>query len=517
MSTSLTPGELGNHTRAFGSGMLGVPAELPPGTLLGDWRVEAKIGEGGMGTVYAASHDLIGKRAALKVIRAEHCTDRGAAARLLQEARVVNQISHKNIVDIFYAGELPDGRPFLVMELLSGKTLADRLSEGRLPAIEAIDVLLQVCNALGAAHSHGVIHRDLKPDNIVLADTHGGTVVKLLDWGIAKLTAPEAASATGVGTLIGTPRYIAPEQARGKRVGEKTDIYSLGAIAYELFLESPPFTADNVADLLAAHLREPVVPPREVWPDIPEELDRLLLAMLAKDPAERPPLDDVVATLSRVRADLRRRSGHADVVEPTAAPAPMTINVPQALEPVVQALGDVALADTHHASDVAAPPQSRAWRIATAAAITAITLVVLAGLASLFSPGRRVIATARTFAEGEAAAQTPPATATTATTRLDLRFTPEHATVLVDGTPVAVERGRVDTTIAPGTHTIELSAAGFETYRRSLEVGPGALLLAVDLDPVTAPAPSRRAPTSRGKAPKRAPRLHPDATIDPFR
>jgi serine/threonine protein kinase len=508
----MTPSELGNHTRAFGSGMLGMPAELPPGTLLGDWRVEAKIGEGGMGTVYAASHDLIGKRAALKVIRAEHCTDPGAAARLLQEARVVNQISHKNIVDIFYAGELADGRPYLVMELLSGKTLADRLTEGRLPSIEAIDVLLQVCNALGAAHSHGVIHRDLKPDNIVLAETHGGTVVKLLDWGIAKLTVPDAASATGCGTLIGTPRYIAPEQARGKRVGEKTDIYSLGAIAYELFLESPPFTADNVADLLAAHLREPVVPPREVWPDIPEELDRLLLAMLAKEPVERPSLDDVVATLSRVRAELRRRSGHHDVVEPT--PAPMTISVPEALAPVEQALGDVALADTHHASDVLPPPQSRAWRIATAVAIAAITVTVMAGLGSLFAPGRRVIASARTFAEGEAAAQD---TAAPTTTSLDLRVTPEHATVLVDGTPVAVERGRVTATIAPGTHTIELRADGFEAYQRTLEVGPGALLLAVDLDRVTAPHPPRRAPTSRGKAPKRAPRLHPDATIDPFR
>jgi serine/threonine-protein kinase len=507
----MTPGELGNHTRAFGSGMLGMPAELPPGTLLGDWRVEAKIGEGGMGTVYAASHDLIGKRAALKVIRAEHCTDPGAAARLLQEARVVNQISHKNIVDIFYAGELADGRPFLVMELLSGKTLSDRLAEGRLPSIEAIEVLLQVCAALGAAHSHGVIHRDLKPDNIVLAETHGGTVVKLLDWGIAKLTAPDAASATGCGTLIGTPRYIAPEQARGKRVGEKTDIYSLGAIAYELFLESPPFTADNVADLLAAHLREPVVPPREVWPEIPEELDRLLLAMLAKEPAERPPLDDVVATLSRVRAELRRRSGHEDTVEPT--PAPVAINVPEALAPVEQALGEVALADTHHA-DVAPPPQSRGWRIATAAAITAITIVVLAGLATLFAPGRRVIASARTFAVGEAAAEDPPAPTTTS---LDLRFTPEHATVLVDGAPVASQHGRVEATITPGTHTIELRADGFEPYQRSLEVGPGALLLAVDLDRVTAPQPARRVPGSRGKAPKRAPRLHPDATIDPFR
>jgi len=235
-------------------------SRLLPGTVLGEWRIDAQIGEGGMGTVYAAVHEEIGKRAAIKVIRHRTHADPHAVDRFLQEARVVNQVQHPNIVDIFQLGRLDDGRPYLVMELLQGETLGSRQDSGRVPTLEAIDILLQICAGLEAAHTGGVIHRDLKPENIFLAEQCGRQVVKLVDWGIAKMLdrGPNAIDVTDVGTVMGTPRYIAPEQARGQDVGDRTDVYSLGAIAHELFLEAPVFTADNAADLLVAHLSHPV-------------------------------------------------------------------------------------------------------------------------------------------------------------------------------------------------------------------------------------------------------------------
>jgi serine/threonine protein kinase len=280
---------------------------LEPGSVLGEWRIEQQIGQGGVGTVYSAVHTEIGKRAALKVVRHRTGESMHAGERFLQEARIVNQIQHPNIVDIFQLGRLEDGSPYLVMELLQGESLGERIARGRVPALDSIDILLQICHALDAAHAQGVVHRDLKPDNIFLS----GPVVKLLDWGIAKMTdpPPDMCEVTGAGTMIGTPRYIAPEQARGLDVDSRTDIYSLGCIAHELFLEEPPFTADNVADLLVAHLTEIVAPPSEVWPDIPPVLESLILSMLSKEATARPTIGQVIAALEQTRFEMGGRQG----------------------------------------------------------------------------------------------------------------------------------------------------------------------------------------------------------------
>ena len=277
------------------------PVPLHRGARAGRWRIEHELGRGGMGAVYAVVHEDIGKRAALKVLHAS-ASPWYSNDRFVSEARVVNMVSHPGIVDIFEIGVLGDGRPYLVMERLDGQTLGARVAQGRLLADEACSILIQVCGALAAAHDAGIVHCDLKLDNIFLLS--GGDRVKVLDWGIAKeLTGPQRHG----DAFIGTPSYVSPEQARGLELTTRSDVYSLGVIAYELFLEGQPFTGESAAEILTAHVSEEPPPPRDVWPDIPPALETLLYAMLAKDPADRPPIDEVQRALVAVRSQLAAR------------------------------------------------------------------------------------------------------------------------------------------------------------------------------------------------------------------
>ncbi|HTR52043.1 MAG TPA: serine/threonine-protein kinase, partial [Kofleriaceae bacterium] len=258
---------------------------LEPGTMLGDYRIEGKLGEGGMGVVFSAIHPLIGKRAAIKVLKKELCADPIALERFINEARAVNEIGHPNIVDIFTFGETLGGRSYLVMEWLKGTTLRDRIARERLRLPDVCAIVRPLARALAAAHDKGIIHRDLKPENVFLVDVKGeATIVKLLDFGIAKLgRAGRSLERTATGEMVGTPMYIAPEQARGREIDARADIYSLGGIVFELLTGRPPFVADNAMDMVAQHLIEPPPSPRELAPDVPIELDRVVHAMLAKD------------------------------------------------------------------------------------------------------------------------------------------------------------------------------------------------------------------------------------------
>ncbi|HEY0190814.1 MAG TPA: serine/threonine-protein kinase, partial [Kofleriaceae bacterium] len=286
---------------------------LPAGAKAGPWQVERELGRGGMGAVYAVVHEEIGKRAALKVVHQRLLVPGFNSDRMMLEAKVVNQVGHPNIVDIFETGKLEDGRPYIVMERLDGRSLAARADEGKLLPDQVIAVLMQVCDALIAAHKTGVIHRDLKLDNVFLVDNAedpASPKVKLLDWGIAKVLTTDVKH-TIEGQLVGTPQYLAPEQARGHEVSPQTDVYSLGVMAYELFLEQLPFEAETAAEVMAMHLRATPPPPSDLWPDIPQVLEDLLLAMLAKQAAHRPTVAEVVRRLEQVRGELvRRRESH---------------------------------------------------------------------------------------------------------------------------------------------------------------------------------------------------------------
>ncbi len=280
--------------------------ELQAGTLVGEYRIERQLGRGGMGTVYAARHPVIGKRVAIKVLAAELCNDPALVRRFVDEARAVNKIGHPNIIDIFAFGQLgPPDRPqqYFVMDYLEGETLAARLA--RSPPIahdEARRLLVQTADALEAAHRERIIHRDLKPENLWIArPKHGESFVKVLDFGVAKLLELTAGqNVTVTGTVIGTPYFMAPEQCLGQSVDQRADIYSLGVVLYEVFTGKLPFAGKTFAEIVAQKVAAPPPRPGQLRP-LPAALDDLIVACLKIDPAQRP----------QSAAEVARRLEHA--------------------------------------------------------------------------------------------------------------------------------------------------------------------------------------------------------------
>ena len=263
---------------------------VQPGATIGEYQVERELGRGGMGTVYAARHPIIGKRVAIKVLDASFSRDGGLVRRFLDEARAVNKIGHPNIIDVFSFGQLADGRHYFVMEFVEGETMATWLGRGKPDIAEARRLLLQVCEALEAAHREGIVHRDLKPENLWIArPKHGEPFMKVLDFGIAKLIAPEdETSITRTGTVMGTPHYMSPEQCTGRGVDHRTDVYALGIIIFQVFCGRLPFEGQSAAEIMSAQLTQAPPRPRELAAISPA-MESLLLSCLDKNPANRPP------------------------------------------------------------------------------------------------------------------------------------------------------------------------------------------------------------------------------------
>src|ERR1051325_2505498 len=261
-----------------------------PQLIAGRFRIEREIGTGGMGTVYLATHLGLERPVAVKIIKREFAVDQDVAERFLREARTMARLRHPNAAMIFDAGRLPDGRHFIIMEFIEGETLSQVLTrEGRFTAARAVKIATQICDVLEEAHRLGIVHRDLKPSNIILC----GRGVCVLDFGVAKVLASTAEStathaSTGSGQLVGTPRYMSPEQCLGQRVGARSDLYSLGVLLYEMLAGRPPFVDPLQSALLVKQATAPAPPLPRLRPDIPRPLALAVHTLLAKRPEDRP-------------------------------------------------------------------------------------------------------------------------------------------------------------------------------------------------------------------------------------
>ncbi len=277
----------------------------------GRYLVRSVLGEGGMGLVFEAEHLKIGRPVAVKVLHARQARNKSAVRRFYREAKAAAAIGHPNICEVYDFGTLVDGRPYLVMERLSGETLAERIAKDAvLEFDDAVEILTQVLSGLAAAHEKGIVHRDIKPENVFLAQRGASTpTVKLLDFGISKVVAPhrkgEELDLTRPGMVMGTPHYMSPEQARGERdLDARVDVYACGVILYEALTGCRPFTAPNYDTLLLQILSSKPRPARELRPALPAGFDRVIdLAMAPAREQRYATADDFARDLYALRGE----------------------------------------------------------------------------------------------------------------------------------------------------------------------------------------------------------------------
>jgi serine/threonine-protein kinase len=270
----------------------------------GRYRVERTLGRGGMSVVYLAHDESLQRQVAVKVLAAELGDDDTFRRRFLREAKLAGRLSHPNIVQVYDAGETDDERPYIVMELVPGSTVADC---GKLDSGEVIGLALQACAGLQHAHDAGLVHRDIKPGNLLVRDDG---VLKIADFGIAR--AAETTRLTQVGTVLGTAAYLAPEQAAGESVTASADIYSLGAVLYELLTGRTPHEFGSLAELVAKQSEGAITPVRDLEPSVPEPLEAAVMHSLARDPNFRP----------TAAADFAHELGATEPVRTPNRPAP---------------------------------------------------------------------------------------------------------------------------------------------------------------------------------------------------
>jgi serine/threonine-protein kinase len=283
---------------------------------LGQYRLVAPLGQGGMGEVYLAEHRMLKRPCAIKLIRPEQAGNPQVLGRFEREVQITAQLSHWNTVEIYDYGRTDDGTFFYVMEYLPGLSLEELLERhGPLPAERVVHLLRQTCQALREAHARGLIHRDIKPGNVFVAERGGQyDVVKLLDFGLVKPVAEIASPRlTQEGAISGTPLFMSPEQARGSsEVDARSDIYSLGAVAYNLLTGRPPFERSSPLEVIIAHDRDAVTPPSQLQANLPADLEGIILRCLAKRPADRfQDVDSLEQALSGCAAADRWTQPHA--------------------------------------------------------------------------------------------------------------------------------------------------------------------------------------------------------------
>jgi serine/threonine-protein kinase len=517
-------------------------AGFGPGTRIGEYEVTGKLGEGGMGTVYSGVHPVIGKRVAIKVLNATLSQDPSIVSRFVQEARSVNRIGHRNIIDIFAFGELPGRRQYFVMEYLPGKNLQARLDEGPLSYEETFGVLGEVSDALVAAHAEGIVHRDLKPDNIYIADTKSGErTVKLLDFGIAKLVRGDHGASqqqTRTGTPMGTPLYMSPEQCLGRAVDARTDIYSLGVIMFQIFTGRLPFEGSSYIETVNGHLSQPPPKPTSLA-EVPAPLEALILHCLEKDPASRPQsMADVRQRLRDLAAEMGLEAGRRTTSMQSlkglgtvrTTPQPGVAATSARKRPVVlygailviaAAAASAAVVGLRGKSASPSPAAAAAPQLVDVQVVSdppggEVTIegkkqtlrtpnifhVPRAPLLHVHveAEGYHPFDTTVTFAEGETEKATLARLEPLIVPgRLSVRTNAKKATWTVDGKPAGNGGAVLELeAVTPGTHKIHVEAPGFDPREESLAVRPREL---ASFEWTLHPTPARRAPA---RAPKKS-------------
>ena len=384
----------------------------------GRYHIDAILGQGGMGVVYRGRHKVIDKKVAIKVLRGEMARDKEATERFLQEAKSASSIGNPHIIDISDFGVLPEGSTYFVMEYLDGKSLTSLVEDHKpAPVARIVSIAKQIAQGLSAAHAAGIVHRDLKPDNVMLVNRGSEKdFVKILDFGIAKVSTGQTNKLTQAGSIFGTPHYMSPEQAAGAQVNQSTDIYSLGIIMYELAAGKVPFDAENFMGILTMHMYKAPPPIRALvpQPDVPPGLDAIVLKCLSKKPESRyATMDELVADLDTLEKggmpdavnEMMARSGGfnvpADYFRQSGMPAPLPASPPRraagwplyaGIAGVVTAVGlVVAIFAKSSSSNAEVKPEPAASAsspavVAPTAAVSAAPAVATHAIAVAFDP-----------------------------------------------------------------------------------------------------------------------------------
>ncbi len=503
-------------------------------TIAGKYKLTKCIGQGGMGTIFEAEHTLIGNRMAVKLLHEPFAASREPVQRLYREARATGTIGHPNIIQIFDVGESAEGTPFLVMELLKGESLGDHLERtGPCSLGFVLDVGIQILSALHAAHSAGIIHRDLKSDNVFLEETANGDPcqAKLLDFGVSKFISQDedALKLTQTGSILGTPYYMSPEQASGmKDLDFRLDIYAAGVILYEMLTGTVPHAASNYNALLMEIITSDVRPFAWQRPDVPQALEEAVLKAMSRDRRNRwQHALDLMEELNKIRDHLsvQQLSDPVSVVQ-----AKKTIKVNRnaktldSSEVILSEEPDTPFSVELEGSSAEIPivQASQKKRVFVWTGVLA-SLLVLIGVVFFVSQGTGDAKELHDGKEYLAAAQDEPETATSATRiessgsqgnreekeiekiRLRVTRSPEDAAITVDGRVVS-EDG-IDLEAGSSPLTVMAEAEGFET--KKLEIIPSEDLdIQMQLTPLfksakASPKKQERRRKKRGKAKKK--------------
>jgi serine/threonine protein kinase len=484
----------------------------------GRYRVESVIGRGGMGLVYKATHIALGKTVAIKVLKSEVSRNDQVMARFRREAQSASAIGSPNICDVSDFGVVPDGATYFVMEYLDGPSLGAAMAKQRpFPTERTLFITFQLCEALGAAHERGIVHRDLKPDNVILVKRGKRTdLVKVLDFGIAKVAGAVDKKLTHAGQVFGTPHYMSPEQCGGRDVDHRTDIYALGIMIYEMATGQVPFDAEDLMGVLNKQVHEPPVPPHELPApvNVPPGLEAVIMKALAKSPDAR------YQSIGELRADLELAfpqsligwddltgSGafsYAQGTFPPSASGPVPILVDSRTSPSMRIRAD---------APTLSPPPAQAARTRIAIGVGALLLLGLASIAiflatrpagttTIHATPLPPIAPSDPAGEGVEEVRTAPSTSS------GVPITTVRLTS--DPTGARVHRGDADLgdtplvlDIPPGeTWRLSLSHDGYETRTIVASAGRGELLVHLSRAATkVSGAPVRR----RGGGPARRP------------